>query len=348
MMPLRAFTPRRVWILGGLVTAAAVSAIALWPRQDVQPTSVVGDSTPAAATAPAALTREDSLAIAAAIQQKLGEQQTTVTAKAESAVTKPVQAGGGERAVASAAEDLSRSVTRMVDSLRAEIQKAVLDSVTRVRGAPQALTFNMGDPKIDSIVRRFQRENERRAVGRGSEIIIPHPGEPDRRAEQQLLRANQLSREAFAARMETLGPPRRVFVSYPTLNSRSKFLAPQVDSVVDSLRRTLARDPRYVLIPEDSVRAILARTRTISAISDSMNVELFASVAASVLPDTSVIWQVTSRDLTAHSAYMTRAVTMHGFKPDVLSGMDSLVMSTARFLKEQDRAPRRSLLGQNR
>src|SRR5688572_27617997 len=328
MTPLRAFTPRRVWILGGLVTAAAVSAIALWPRQDVQPTSVVADSTPAAATAPA-LTREDSLAIAAAIQQKLGEQQTTVTAKAESAVTKPVQSGGGERAVASAAEDLSRSVTRMVDSLRAEIQKAVLDSVTRVRGAPQALTFNLGDPKIDSIVRRFQRENERRS-------------------EQQLLRAQQLSREAFAARMETLGPPRRVFVSYPTLNSRSKFLAPQVDSVVDSLRRTLARDPRYVLIPEDSVRAMLARTRTISAISDSMNVELFASVGASVLPDTSVIWQVTSRDLTAHSAYMTRAVTMHGFKPDVLSGMDSLVTSIARFLKEQDRAPRRSLLGQNR
>jgi|GEM_PF-1515955 len=347
MTPLRAFTPRRVWILGGLVTAAAVSAIALWPRQDVQPTSVVADSTPAAATAPA-LTREDSLAIAAAIQQKLGEQQTTVTAKAESAVTKPVQSGGGERAVASAAEDLSRSVTRMVDSLRAEIQKAVLDSVTRVRGAPQALTFNMGDPKIDSIVRRFQRENERRGTGRPDVIIQEHKGEQERRSEQQLLRAQQLSREAFAARMETLGPPRRVFVSYPTLNSRSKFLAPQVDSVVDSLRRTLARDPRYVLIPEDSVRAMLARTRTISAISDSMNVELFASVGASVLPDTSVIWQVTSRDLTAHSAYMTRAVTMHGFKPDVLSGMDSLVTSIARFLKEQDRAPRRSLLGQNR
>jgi hypothetical protein len=349
MMPLRAFTPRRVWILGALVTAAAVSAIALWPRQDVLPTPVTAGNTPGAATAPAALTREDSLAIAAAIQQKLGEQQTTVTAKAESAVTKPVQARGRAPTVAAASADLALSVTRMVDSLRAEIQKAVLDSVTRVRGAPQALTFNMGDPRIDSIVRRFQRDNERRGTGRGPEIIMPgHPGEADRRAEQQLLRASQLSREAFAARMETPGPPRRVFVSYPTLNSRSKFLAPQVDSVVDSLRRTLARDPRYVLIPEDSVRAMLARTRTISAISDSMNVELFASVGASVLPDTSVIWQVTSRDLTAHSAYMTRAITMHGFKPNVLKGMDSLVISTARFLKEQDRAPRRSLLGQNR
>jgi hypothetical protein len=350
MMPQRAFTPRRVWILGGLVTAAAVSAIALWPRQDVLPPAIVADSTPAAATAPAALTRDDSLAIAAAIQQKIGEQQATVTAKAESAVTQPAQARGGERTVAVASAELALSVTRMVDSLRAEIQKAVLDSVTRVRGAPQTLTFNMGDPKIDSIVRRFQRDNERRGTGggRGPDFIPDHPGDQERRSEQQLLRANQLSREAFATRMETLGPPRRVFVSFPTLNSRSRFLAPQVDSVVDSLRRTLARDPRYVLIPADSVRGVLEKTRTISAISDSMHVELFASVGASVLPDTSVIWQVTSRDLAAHSAYMTRAITMHSFKPDVLRGMDSLVISTARFLKEQDRAPRKSLLGQNR
>jgi hypothetical protein len=32
----------------------------------------------------------------------------------------------------------------------------------------------------------------------------------------------------------------------------------------------------------------------------------------------------------------------------VLRGVDSLIVGTARFLKEQDRAPRRSLLGQNR
>jgi hypothetical protein len=351
MMPQRAFTPRRMWIVGGLVTAAAVSAIALWPRQNVLPSAVIADSTPAAATAPAALTREDSLAIAAAIQQKIGEQQATVTAKAESAVTKPAQVRGGEKAVALASADLALSVTRMVDSLRAEIQKAVLDSITRVRGAQQTLTFNMGDPKIDSIVRRFQRDTERRATGsgRGPEFVIPnHPGEPGRLSEQQLLRGSQLSREAFAARMETLGPPRRLFVSYPNLSSRSRFLAPQVDSVVDSLRRTLARDPRYVLIPEDSVRAMLAKTRTISAISDSMNVELFAAVSASVLPDTSVIWQVTSHDRTAHSGFATRAITIHGFKPNVLRGVDSLIVGTARFLKEQDRAPRRSLLGQNR
>jgi hypothetical protein len=72
-----------------------------------------------------------------------------------------------------------------------------------------------------------------------------------------------------------------------------------------------------------------------------MHVDLFASVAASVLPDTSVIWQVTSRDLGAHSSYATRAITMRGERPNLLQGIDSLVLGTTRLLREQDRAPRR-------
>ena len=49
-----------------------------------------------------------------------------------------------------------------------------------------------------------------------------------------------------------MGPPRRLFVSIPALSSRSRFIAPQVDSVVDSLRAVLTRDQRYVLVPADS------------------------------------------------------------------------------------------------
>jgi hypothetical protein len=333
MAPQPAFTPARMWVLGGAVAAAALAAFALWPRQAATPPLIGADSS---AAAPATLTREDSLAIAAAIQQKIGEQQATVTAKAESAVVKP-SPGKAPAGIEQSAQALALDVTRMVDSLRAEIQKAVLDSVTRVRGNPQVYAFSTGDARVDSLVHRLQRDAERRTgrsmVGLPEAPLLREPPSP---------RPNALSREAFAQRRETLGPPRRVFVSYPTLSSRSRFLAPQVDSVVDSLRATLARDSRYVLIPADSVREILSRTRSISAISDSMQVELFASVGASALPDSSVIWQVTSRDLTAHSAFATRAVTMHGFKPNVLAGLDSLVVGTVRFLREQDRAPRRT------
>jgi hypothetical protein len=218
-----------------------------------------------------------------------------------------------------------------MDSLRAEIQKAVLDSVSRVRPIPTGYRFVTGDPRVDSIVRSMTREAER--VGRSAEVNVREFREPPR--------PNQLSREAFAERAANMGPPRRLFVSIPTLNSRTRFLAPQVDSVVDSLRATLGREPRYVLIAADSVRDMLAKTRTTSVVSDSMKVDLFASISASIMPDTSIMWQVTTRDLAAHTAYGTRSITMRTMRPDLLKGIDSLVTGAARLLREQDRAPRR-------
>ena len=337
MMGQRAFTPVRAWVLAGLVTAAAVVVVALWPRDTTLPPATLADSTrpdsAALASPPVVmLTRDDSMAIARAIQKKLGEQQTTVTAKAESAL-KPTPAKSPAPSTEQATQ-LALSMAHMADSLRAEIQKAVLDSVSRVRGVVPGL-FSTGDSRVDSMVRRLQRDAERRATGRSGPDVFGQ-------RERSEPRPSPLSREAFAARLEMLGPPRRLFVSFPTLNSRTRFLQPQLDSLVDSLRATLARDARYVLIPADSVRAMLARTRTISRISDSMRVDLFASVAASVMPDTSVIWQVTTRDLSAHAAYVTRAMTVRGTRPDLLARIDSLVAGTAQQLREQDRAPRRS------
>ncbi|HEY5545781.1 MAG TPA: serine/threonine-protein kinase [Gemmatimonadaceae bacterium] len=339
MAPARVFTPRRTWAIGAVVGAVAIAAIAFWPRHDAQiPASTVDSTTtvPPAAPAAATLTREDSLAIARAIQKKIGEQQATVAAKAESVQKKPTPTSVA--ASATAAEELGRSMSRIMDSLRAEIQKAVLDSVTRVRGIAPGYTFVTGDARIDSMVRRLTRDAER-SSGRGT-------GEAESRREtfrEPPPRPNSLSREAFAERAANLGPPRRLFVSYPTLNSRSRFLAPQVDSVVDSVRAALGRDSRYVLVPADSVRQALVKTRSVNTISDSLDVDLFVSIAASVLPDTSVIWQVTNRDLGAHSAYATRAITMRGERPNLLKGIDSLVLGTTRFLREQDRAPRRQV-----
>lgn len=138
-----------------------------------------------------------------------------------------------------------------------------------------------------------------------------------------------------------MGPPRRLFVSFPSLSSRSSFIAPQVDSVVDSLRAVLGKDKRFVLVPADSVRQVLARTRETMVIADSMHVDLFASVTASMLPDTSVIWQVRSRDLGAHGSYASRAITVRGERPDLLKGIDSLLAGTKRHLREMDAAPRK-------
>jgi hypothetical protein len=228
-------------------------------------------------------------------------------------------------------------MARIADSLRAEIQKAVLDFVTQARGpAAPGSTFLTGDARIDSMVRRLTRDGQR-TQGRGNPAL-----------DQGMFRAppaprpNALSREAFAERAANLGSPRRVFVSFPTLSSRWQVVAPQVDSLVDSIRTTLARDGRYLVIPADSVRAALAQTRTISALANALDVELFVSINASVLPDTSVVFQITTRDLTAHSSYASRAVANHAQRPNLLTGADSLVTQAKRFLREQDYAPRRA------
>jgi serine/threonine-protein kinase len=346
MAPQRAFTPVRMWVLGGVVAASAIVAFRFWPKHEVpmnaSTVAVAPDSSaalPAAAAAPS-LTRADSLAIARAIQKKIGEQEATVTARAESVHTKsaPTRAAAPAQV---AQEDFNRAMARIADSLRAEIQKAVLDSVTRARGpASPGYTFVTGDARIDSMVRRLSRDAQGIA-GRG--------GRGDRELEQGMFRPPPparpnaaLSREAFAERAANLGPPRRVFVSFPTLSSRWQMIAPQVDSLVDSIRTMLARDGRYLVIPADSVRTALAQTRTISALSNALDVELFVSIGASVLPDTSVMFQITTRDLAAHSSYASRGVAHHSQRPNLLTGADSLVSQAKRFLREQDYAPRRT------
>jgi hypothetical protein len=76
-------------------------------------------------------------------------------------------------------------------------------------------------------------------------------------------------------------------------------------------------------------------------IAESLHVDLFASVNVSVLPDSSVLWQVATRDLSAHSSFARRVATMRGERPDVLKGVDKLVLEATQLLQEQDRAPRR-------
>jgi len=338
MTPLRAFTPARWWVAGGALAVAALAFAMWWPRAELTPgTTAAPESTVVVNQAPT-LTREDSLAIAQAIQKKVGEQQAVVVAKAESAKTSVAPATAAAP-TAVAAESLASQMTRFVDSLRVEIQRAVLDSVARVRGTrPQFTSIVRTDPRFDSLIRSFgvelaEREG-REGIGasgrntrdRGIPRPPPHP----------------LGPEAFAARAADMGEPRRLFVSLPQLNRTTSYLEPLADSLVNRIRTTLAADSRYVLVPEDSVRAQLARSRSLNAIAEAFGVDLFASFQVSALADSTVLWQVTLRDLGAHAAYSTRSVVAHTKSPGRLAELDTLVRGTVTFLKEMDRAPRRT------
>ncbi|HSA56240.1 MAG TPA: serine/threonine-protein kinase [Gemmatimonadaceae bacterium] len=332
-----------------VIAGAAVLAAVLWRGDRRQPGSVqlaamdttLADSLPTLPPRAATLTRDDSLAIARAINQKLAEQQAAVRARAESASAGSLPAAAPRPTTPAApspapspaqsafqSAEFSRQVAQLAESLRVEIERAVLDSVSRRRtGVPdmRELTRSFG---LDSF--RFD-VGSRRTVTPNREPVAPRPSAG----------GSELSREAFAARAANLGPPRRVFLSYPVLGPRLAFLAPRVDSLVDTLRRTFDRSPRFVVIDADTVRQTLARTRTMNSISRSLNVDLFASLHISVLPDTTIIWQVTLRDLGAHQAYATRASVAKGTWPAPLSDTEGLVAETLRWLQEMDRAPRR-------
>jgi hypothetical protein len=278
------------------------------------------DTASTAAAVPAPLTREDSLAIAAAIERKFAEQRAAARAQMES--TQKTKTPAAAQAAPLTQEDINREVARIADSLRVEIQKSVLDSVTRVRGRPTDIGRVLGTTfTMDSL---------------GRSIRLPRVGD-----ERAAARTRELPTDAFAERAANLGPPRRVFIATPRLRGSQEVFAPAVDSLADSLRRTIARNPRFIVIDGDSTRSMLERTRTINVISDAMKVELFASVYINAQSDSSVAWTVTMRDLSAHPLYAVRGMGVKSDPGAPLSAIDKLVARSVQHLAEMDRAPRK-------
>jgi hypothetical protein len=179
------------------------------------------------------------------------------------------------------------------------------------------------------------RFGEPRRGGRDSDRDTPTRPEVGERPVPNVTRAD------FAERRATLGSSRRVLVAYPLIPRSRAYLTPYVDSLVDSLSAALNRSRRYEVIPQDTVRAALQQTRTISAIQERLNVELFVSLQPTLLVDSSIVWQVTTRDVTANASFTTRVAHLRQLPPSLLVGMDTLVQRVAANLREQDLAPRR-------
>jgi hypothetical protein len=297
--------------------------------------------TPAATTTDSAaaqpgtlvLSHEDSLAIASAVHRKMEEEQPKVQARRDSVRS---DSGTSGRSNASSAQEVARQVAQMAESLRTAIERAVLDSIARQRGAPAGsqVLFRF-DARAESLARALRGRTGPGGDRRGL-LDPPRPSRPE------------LSPEQFAERLENMGPPRRILVSYPVLSNRSAALAPVVDSMVDRLRAELSRNPRYVVVDADTVRAALRRTRNVSMLAQSLQVDLFASIDVSLMPEGAVMWIVTLRDLSAHSGFSTRSTAIGAPNESLLAGADSLTARALRHLVEMDRSPRRPTAGDGR
>jgi len=275
------------WVLGERTGAETGTAL-------VRDSLIAAESTQMMASATSLLTRDDSMAIARAVSARMAER---TPAKA------PTTSRAGARSD-------SVALALFADSIRAQIQRAVLDSL----------------------------------VLRGSQVpvaaIVGAAGEAIGRAAEAAALSTAIATEAGAPRTAVRASgPRRVIVAQPR-PSRSR---PEMDAIVaslaDSLRLALDAHPRYVVVPADSVARALAETRTVNALQERLDAELVISIALVPVGDT-VTRIITVRDLGAGPGASTRVVMSKVTPGAPGAGMRELVPQVVRALTELERAAR--------
>jgi tRNA A-37 threonylcarbamoyl transferase component Bud32 len=320
--PEQGRTNRRALALAAVVAITA-GAVALFVMARGRTSASATLATPVAAdssrviaesAAVTALTRADSLAITAAIEAKFSERASAMMTPQARAIPD------------------AKVMATLADSLRAEIQKAVLDSLrTNTRGT------RGGSDRQD-----FRSRNG--GAGRG----VSTAGDSARAAiataftDRSVLAMQQVTGAQWAARAAAMGPARRVVVADPAPDPRSPALADSGAVIMNRMRRALSNARgRFAVIAADSTKAVLAKTRNPRSVAESLNADMIVSVRPTVAPGDSVRWTMTLRDLTATSGFVERstAITL----PTTITSvrLDSLIRVSLRWLDQMDRSPRR-------
>jgi hypothetical protein len=150
-----------------------------------------------------------------------------------------------------------------------------------------------------------------------------------------------LSKEAFAARAESMGPPRRLIVwTHPPDRSRPDIEAAG-NVVADALRKSFASIPRYVVVSADETQNTLAKSRDREDVSRAARAELMVTIRGGMSRD-SIQFTVTTWDLGAHRNYEQRGMAAGRVSLGApAANADSLFKLAAKNLETLDRAPRR-------
>jgi serine/threonine-protein kinase len=146
--------------------------------------------------------------------------------------------------------------------------------------------------------------------------------------------------------LEPAGPlargPRRVVVAVPRSNRLRADLDAAALVIADTLRRALDAHPRYVVVPADSVAAVLAESRTINTVQERLNADIIVSL--SLIPSRdSLVRLVQIRDLTSPAGQSARSVSVPTELENPTAGVEQLVRETFRALAELDRAAREAM-----
>lgn len=238
------------------------------------------------AMAPAAtmLSREDSIAIAEAVSQRIAQ--------------RPAPAASDRRDTV--------SLALMADSIRRDIQRLVLDSMMRAMRVP---TMSATEAAALATV------------------------------------AEAAAREAASLR----GPPtaeRRVVVATPRPSRGRPDLNTAAAVLVDSLAAGFERHPRFVVVPRDSVDAVLTRSRTVEAVREALGADIIVSLSFIPTPDDSITRIVQVRDLTlANGRSASRVVPARVPNADPTQGARELPRQAIRAVFEMEQVARQRSAG---
>ena len=311
-----------------------------------------------AASAEAALRASADSAAAAARSTPVKPQPRPTLSGADSlAIAKAVEKRLVERAGAARvpARNDSATIAQIANQLRAEIEKAVLDSLAKNRPAPAPpgpgptpgtervdggrRFTGLTRPQVDSIMR----------LGRGSSaaqvdsIVRLSRGAMDG-AFGVRGRPGSLDKSAFDARAANMGPARRIVVWNHPPDRRNQTMQDAGSAIMNVLRKSLSAQPRFAEVDRDSTLAVLTKTRERDSVVRALDADMMATIRGNAVAGDSVMWVLTVWDLTAHGAYASRTITS-GRVPltEPLANVDSLISKSVRAFQELDRAPRRAV-----
>lgn len=245
----------------------------------------VAESLQAVAPAATMLTREDSIAIAQAVTRRIAQRPAPTTP----------------------AQNDPAALAAMADSIRRQIQRAVMDSMMR--------QITVTAPQVQQAV-QMSFEAERQAQASGS---------------------------APAAQVPPLPPrgPRRVVVALPRPSRSRQDLNAAALVIADSLQQAFEAHPRYVTVPRDSVVAVLERTRTVDAVREQLNADIIVSISLIPMPNDSVTRLVQVRDLNLPGGGTSSRI-VNALLPAsaTASGLEQLSRDAIRSLFEMERIAR--------
>jgi hypothetical protein len=296
--PIRPLRPASQARVAGVLLAGLAVVFAAWVMGQrrgeeavaglLRDSLATAESAQAVSPAAALLTRDDSMAIARAVSSRLAERPA-----------QPAPTGRSD----------SAALVAMADSIRAQIQRAVLDSLLR-------------------------RQSRTAATRDGPQVVVDASG--------LAIEAERLAMESAAFGSGSRPAPRRVVVALP----RASRTRPDLDAVAsvlaDTLRRAFDAHPRYVVVPADSVAAVLAGSRTVQTVQERLQADVIVSISLIPARD-SIVRLVQLRDLSAPDGFDMRVVTTNAAAGDPAAGLDRLVPEALRALQEMERARFRML-----